>query len=188
MQLSLGDLCLRGGDRYECIFPIEVDPIVLGATDYRVLLPDGVCVVVDRLAGGYLVTVDVDARLYGPCARCLGEGVLSVRAEQQEFAPTAKDGWGETDISDFIKDLVVDVDGLAREALVLGLPAQVVCADTCKGLCMRCGRDLNKGSCGCEADPIDERWNRLKDLRLEDPGRASGGGGPGQGPGDTPTP
>ena len=108
----------------------------------------------------------LDAKLYGPCARCLGEAVLEVRAEQQEFAPTAKDGWEETDTSEFIKDLVVDVDGLAREALILALPAQVVCSPECKGLCALCGKDLNKGACGCSEEKIDERWGRLKDLDL----------------------
>ncbi len=109
------------------------------------LVPDGVHVAVDRITGGYLVNVDLDAKVYGPCARCLGEAVLEVHAEQQEFAPTAKDGWEETETSEFIEALVVDVDGLAREALVLSLPAQVVCDEDCKGLCAVCGKDLNKG-------------------------------------------
>jgi uncharacterized protein len=188
MQLRLADLSLRGGDRYERIFLIEFDPIVWGGTEYRALLPDGVYVTVDRLTGGYLVKVDIDARIYGACARCLGEAVIPVHAEAQEFAPTAKDGWEETDTSDFIKELVVDIDGLAREALVLALPSQVVCAETCKGLCMRCGKDLNKGSCGCETEHVDERWSRLKDLRLEEPGQEGGAEGPDEVPAETPSP
>ena len=111
MLLSLGDLSLRGGDRYERIYMLEFEPVMLGGVEYRILLPDGVHVTVERAAGGYLVSVDIDAKVYGPCARCLGEAVLDVHAEQQEFAPTAKDGWQETETSEFIKALVVDVDG-----------------------------------------------------------------------------
>jgi uncharacterized protein len=164
MFLNLADLALRGGERYERTYPLELDPIVLGGTDYRVLVPGGVRLSVGRVIGGYLVTVALDARIYGPCARCLGEAVLDVRAEQQEFAPTAKDGWEDTDASEFIKDLVLDVDGLAREALVLALPSRVVCSESCKGLCSRCGRDLNRAPCACGEEEIDERWSRLKDL------------------------
>jgi uncharacterized protein len=172
--LSLADLALRGGERYQRTFPLDVDPILLGGVSYHVLVPGGVRVTVDRVTGGYLVGVALDARMYGPCARCLDEAVLEVHAEQQEFAPTAKDGWEETDTSDFISDLVVDLDGLAREALVLALPAQVVCSEGCRGLCSQCGRDLNKGACSCAVGEIDDRWSRLKDLDLGERYAAAG--------------
>ena len=171
MLLSLADLPLRGGERYSRVYPMEFEPILLGGAEHRVLARDGVELTVDRITGGFLVTVSMDARVYGPCARCLGEAVVAVHAEQQEFAPTAKDGWEETEISEFVKDLVVDVDGIAREALVLALPAQVVCAEECRGLCALCGEDLNKGQCGCSENTIDERWSRLKDLKLSDGGQ-----------------
>lgn len=132
------------------------------------MTPDGVLVTVDRVTGGYLVKVDLDAKMYGPCARCLRESVIEVHAEQQEFAPTAKDGWEESDASEFINDLVVDVGGLAREALILSLPAQVVCGEACKGLCAVCGTDLNKGPCECTEERVDQRWSRLKDLHLDE--------------------
>jgi uncharacterized protein len=173
MFLSLADLSLRSGDRYERIYMLEFEPVMLGGAEYRILLPDGVHVAVDRITGGYLVNVDIDAKVYGPCARCLREAVLDVHAEQQEFAPTAKDGWEETETSEFIDALVVDVDGLAREALILSLPPQVACGEYCKGLCAVCGRDLNNGPCGCAPGPTDGRWHRLKDLKLEDGGEAS---------------
>ena len=174
MVLNLAALALRGGERYRQAHPLELEPILWGGVDYRVLVPGGVMVTVDRVTGAYLVSVALDAKMDGPCARCLGEAVTEVHAEQQEFAPTAKDGWEETDTSEFIKGLVVDVDGLAREALVLALPAQVVCSEACKGLCARCGKDLNKGACGCSREEIDERWSRLKDLDLGERGAATG--------------
>jgi DUF177 domain-containing protein len=166
MLLSLADLSLRVGERYKRTLSFEMDPVVLGGTSYHVLVPQGLALAVDRVTGGYLVTVRLDAKVYGPCARCLSEAVLTVHAEQHEFAPTAKDGWEETETSEFIKDLMVDVAGLGREALVLALPAQVVCAETCRGLCSVCGKDLNEGPCGCTVQETDHRWNRLKELDL----------------------
>jgi uncharacterized protein len=166
MLLNLAELPLRSGERYERVFPLELDPIVLGGIDHPVLVPGGVDVTVDRVIGGYLVGVTLDAKVYGVCARCLGEAVVQVHAEQQEFGPTAKGGWEESELSEFIEALVVDIDGLAREALILALPPQIVCADECRGLCAVCGKDLNKEPCGCSDDTIDQRWSRLKDLRL----------------------
>ena len=170
MFLDLNDLSLRGGDHFEQTFALDVAPMTMGGARYEVLLPGGATVAVDRVAGGFLVKVDAYAKLYGPCARCLREAVVEVHAEQQEFAPTAKDGWEETELSPFIEDLVVDVSGLVREAIVLAAPAQVVCGAECKGLCPLCGKDLNAGRCGCAVGQPDERWGKLKELKLEDGG------------------
>jgi uncharacterized protein len=169
--LSLNDLSLRTGDRLEQIYSLDIGPVTLGGVPYQVLLPQGVTVVVERVAGGFLVTVRANANVHGPCARCLNEVALEVRAEQQEFAPTAKDGWEQSDLSSFINDMVVDVAGIAREALVLALPAKVVCSPSCKGLCPQCGRDLNQGECGCAPVETDPRWDRLRGLELKDDSR-----------------
>ena len=170
MLLDLDDLSLRTGERYERVCSLDVDPLVLGGAAYEVLLPAGVAVVVDRVAGGFMVTVSAEARVYGPCARCLAEAVLEVRAEEQEFAPTARDGWEGSELSAFIEDLVVDVSGLTREAIVLALPEQLVCSPECRGLCPQCGQDLNRGECSCEPVQTDGRWGKLRELRATEDG------------------
>lgn len=157
IRLNLEDLYLRGGDRHRSVHTFDIAPITLGGTEYRALLPSGVEITVDRVAGGYLVGVSTEAKVYGPCSRCLCEADLEVRAEEQEFAPTAGGTWDEADVSPFVEGLVVDVEGLAREALILALPDRVLCALTCKGLCARCGSDLNLGTCGCEALEISQQ-------------------------------
>lgn len=49
----------------------------------------------------------------------------------------------------------VDVGELARTAFILGMDTKTLCSEDCKGLCPRCGADLNLGPCSCkkEADP-----------------------------------
>ena len=168
MILDLNGLSLRGGDHFEQTYAIDVAPLTIGGARHEVLVPEGFLVAVDRVAGGFLVNVRAHAKIYGPCARCLREVALDVQAEQQEFAPTAKDGWEESELSSFIEDLVVDVSGLAREAIVLAVPAQIVCAPECKGLCPQCGADLNEAPCGCAPEEPSGRWAKLRDLKLGD--------------------
>ncbi len=168
IHLHLDDLGLHTGESWERTYPLEMPPLLFGGACYDVLIPDGTTVVVERVAGGFLVRVWLTASVYGRCDRCLREVSLRVEAEQEEFAPTAKDGWEESEFSEFIEDMVVDVNGLAREALVLALPAQIVCAAECRGLCSRCGRDLNLGVCACGPVDTDDRWGPLKDLKLEE--------------------
>ncbi len=42
---------------------------------------------------------------------------------------------------------------LVDEELYLNTPLQVICSEDCKGLCMKCGANLNEGDCGCEIEP-----------------------------------
>jgi uncharacterized protein len=58
----------------------------------------------------------------------------------------------------------LDLAGAVREELILALPEYVLCSESCRGLCPRCGADRNTGECACrpEADP---RWAALETLR-----------------------
>lgn len=59
----------------------------------------------------------------------------------------------------------VDVDELVREQIVLALPLRNLCREDCKGLCAKCGADLNAGQCSCEQVERDPRWAALADWK-----------------------
>ncbi len=149
IHLNLDDLGLRGGQRHICVHALDIAPIVFGGVSYEVIVPDGMTVTVHRVAGGYLVQVEMNAKVFGPCWRCLKDAGVDVHAAEEEFVPTAAGGWAESESSPFVNDMVVDLPGLSREALVLALPARVLCTSECKGLCPQCGADLNEGECEC---------------------------------------
>lgn len=54
-----------------------------------------------------------------------------------------------------LEDGKVDVEDLARTAFILEMDTKILCSEDCKGLCARCGADLNFGPCSCkkETDP-----------------------------------
>ena len=54
-----------------------------------------------------------------------------------------------------LEDGKVDLYDLARTAFILGMDTNTLCSEDCKGLCSRCGADLNLGPCSCkkETDP-----------------------------------
>jgi uncharacterized protein len=59
----------------------------------------------------------------------------------------------------------VDVDELVREQITLALPLRNLCREDCKGLCAKCGADLNAGQCSCEQGETDPRWAALADWK-----------------------
>lgn len=166
-SLDLRELPLKSGERAERVVAIDPYPIFLGGQRYEVVpRGEGADVVVDRLAGGYLVKVEMEATVYGACYRCLQELEHKVHAKQQEFVPSNPEKWDEDDISPFIDDFVVDLAGLTREAVVLALPEKLLCREDCLGICPQCGNDRNLEECHCHVENLDPRWDKLKELRL----------------------
>jgi uncharacterized protein len=53
---------------------------------------------------------------------------------------------------DFYQGDVIDLEKYLREQILLMVPLKPLCAETCKGLCPRCGADLNHEPCRCEAE------------------------------------
>jgi uncharacterized protein len=66
---------------------------------------------------------------------------------------------------DVVEGNELDLTHLAREQILLNLPETILCREDCKGICPKCGSDLNAGNCNCSEDEIDPRWAALKDLK-----------------------
>jgi uncharacterized protein len=59
----------------------------------------------------------------------------------------------------------IRVADVVREQILLAVPEQIFCKDDCKGLCPKCGSNLNLIDCKCADDDIDPRWAALKNLK-----------------------
>lgn len=57
----------------------------------------------------------------------------------------------------------LDLDQVASEAFVLAMDTKNLCSDDCKGLCAKCGANLNLGPCGCKPE-VDPRLAALAQL------------------------
>ena len=69
----------------------------------------------------------------------------------------------ESDEIVLLEDGKVDAGELARTAFILGMDSKTLCSEDCKGLCPRCGADLNCGPCSCKKEP-DPRLAALASL------------------------
>lgn len=97
------------------------------------------------------------------CRRCLAPARAPVNEELHLLFADADDE--ESDESDMYlldpRAPTVDLRPALREQWLLAAPGFAVCREDCKGLCPKCGADLNQGPCGCAAD-VDPRWAALR--------------------------
>lgn len=143
-------------------------------------VPEGAPVALDlRLESvmeGVLVTGTARATAEAECVRCLEPLSREVSADFQEMFsyPDADDrGRSRTaepvdDAEDdedrfFLEDGLFDLESVLRDAVVLALPLQPVCKETCAGLCSECGIRLDENP-GHHHDAVDIRWAALQGL------------------------
>ncbi len=101
-------------------------------------------------------TVSSVARL--ECVRCLRAFDHRVTAELTVFAEQSgsssrseQDALERDDYMLFHDGRRLDLRETVRESLLLELPITPHCREECRGLCPKCGADLNEGPCGCAA-------------------------------------
>jgi uncharacterized protein len=125
--------------------------------------------VVDKVERGFTLAARIRGVARLCCARCLKEFVFGFSesfavallpvssAPQEDETQLGRD---ELDVR-FFEAPEVDLVEVATEQLLLALPMKPLCGEACKGLCPRCGADLNQGRCACPAQG-DERWVPLR--------------------------
>ena len=64
-------------------------------------------------------------------------------------------------------DDFVDLTDNIREDILLQLPQRALCRENCRGLCPRCGVDLNKTACQCKTSEGDLCWHALDQIKLK---------------------
>jgi uncharacterized protein len=108
---------------------------------------------------GVLVTGAADVAVTAECGRCLEPVTSEVTADLQElfgYAPDPQDA----DAPVLTGDLL-DLEPVIRDAVVLALPFNPVCADDCAGLCVQCGGRLADLEPGHAHETTDPRWAAL---------------------------
>lgn len=137
-QTSLELRDLRFGDSY----PLQ-EPIAAEGT-------------VRNTAGVLLLDAELKTNLHGVCDRCAADFERNVTVPVHVVLVRELENEDEADEWTFLlKDDCADLDEILSTAFVLNMDSKLLCKPDCKGLCFRCGKNLNDGDCACrpETDP-----------------------------------
>lgn len=119
-----------------------------------------------RLVGRVATTLEL------ACSRCLEPFAMAIDEPfDLRYLPAAENrGEGEREVGEddlsvsFYRDDEIDLWQLMREQFYLALPMKPLCAETCRGLCLDCGANLNLTTCGCRPHRIDPRLAGLRSI------------------------
>lgn len=121
----------------------------------------------ESVVDGILVTGSVVVDVHGECSLCLDPIDYEMSANIQELFVFEKAPAGgpedEVDEQYAVEDDSIDLEPALRDAVILQLPFQPVCKDTCQGLCADCGARLEDDP-GHHHEVLDPRWSALQGL------------------------
>jgi uncharacterized protein len=126
---------------------------------------------VEKAAGEVFIRGDLSAKVALECSRCLN-GFESVVNPSMDLVYTSAEQY-EEDVKGhevsrdelnlgFLSGEELDIGEIVAEQLILNIPMKPLCSDKCRGICQRCGKDLNDGDCGCETTSVDPRFQVLE--------------------------
>lgn len=136
--------------RYGVSFPVT-EPVLASGT-------------VRNTAGVLVMQGTVSTTIHGVCDRCAGDFTRVVIFPIDAVLVTELASEDSEDERTFpLEGDSADLDDIVRTVFVLNLDSKLLCRPDCKGICFRCGKNLNDGPCNCEKE-VDPRFAALKQL------------------------
>ena len=136
---------------------------------------EGVAELLNHSLGEIRLQGNLQVAVASPCDRCLEPVSLPIRSPfDLVYMPASEAAVGGEDEIDeaavevgYYEGNGLQLNDVLREVVLLALPMQLVCDENCKGICPVCGQNRNQRECACQSAAVDDRWNKLKDLRAE---------------------
>ena len=127
--------------------------------------------------GVVLIESVIDIDLLIPCDRCLDEVRTNINIQTSREVNLSDTDYSGEDVSeldaeddsfldeaDFIEGTEFDTTKFAYGEILVNLPMKVLCNESCKGICNRCGTNLNHESCGCDTTELDPRMAKALEV------------------------
>ena len=120
--------------------------------------------VVRNTAGVLMMKGAITTCIHGICDRCATEFAREMEIPLDVVLVTElADEENEDEWVFPLEGDSADLEDIIRTVVVLNMDTKLLCKEDCKGLCHRCGKNLNDGPCSCQKE-LDPRFAALKQL------------------------
>ncbi len=163
MRLALTDIIHRPGASIAFSQCVDLSDLQYGNTK-PVTEPVKAQGIVRNTADVLMMKGTITTCLHGVCDRCTGEFTRDVAIDLDVVLVEELSNEDSEDERVFpVEADTVDLEDLVRTVFVLNLDSKMLCKPDCKGLCCRCGKNLNEEACACQKE-TDPRFAALQQL------------------------
>ncbi|MDK2901394.1 hypothetical protein H0A61_02221 [Koleobacter methoxysyntrophicus] len=166
MKIDISEIEKEIGTYIDINIEREISPLEFLGEDIKFLEP--IYFIGKAVNTGDFIVIEgtIKSLLELQCHRCLEKFKLPIKVELNEECPlNSRIQSDEVHLE--VKDHIIDIMDVIKNAVLLNLPMKRLCDEKCKGICEQCGRNLNKEECNCRKDEIDPRLDILKKLFVE---------------------
>ena len=111
----------------------------------------------------FLIVGKTTVALEIPCDRCLQPVTVEIPLEIcREYDKNASEDEMEDD--GLIVGYNLDTEQLIYCEILVNWPMKTLCTEACKGICKKCGANLNHSSCTCDTVELDPRMAKIRDI------------------------
>lgn len=171
MELNLRSFLSGSKDVFEFEDKLQYEELELSNRDVKIVEPIEYKGTIFKVGGELKINLNVDFTYMEKCNRCLNPATKKIETSLYgKLLEGKKDFDAEVNEDDDYEEILYYEDGILRldeyiiEQVIVSLPIKTLCDDDCKGLCQKCGVDLNKETCDCVHEDIDPRLEKLKDF------------------------
>ena len=134
MKIYVNEILEKGLDREEVIKASDLD-----LDDDRFHYPNGIKVKAHIEKEKEILTVNaiIESKVAVNCSKCLEEFQIPFKKEN-------------VFVHELKGEYLVELNDDLRDTIVLDYPIRTLCKPGCKGLCSKCGKNLNQGECDCK--------------------------------------
>lgn len=168
MLINLSEVFTSEGKTREYSVAMEANVFEFDMGSYNISKKEPVVLTINNLGDRKLLIEGTSTlTLEIPCGRCLSpvstEFSLDI-SRAVDMKQTEAERVEELDEQPYILGYNLDVDQLVHNELYVNLPMKVLCDDNCKGICNRCGANLNLKTCDCDITELDPRMSVIRDI------------------------
>ena len=163
MKLGLSKIIETPGASVSFSTSVDLSDLCYGVS-YPVTEPVTAEGLVRNTAGVLVMTGNIQTTIHGTCDRCANDFDREIDFPIDVVLVTELANEENEDEWVFpLEGDSADLDDIVRTVFVLNLDSKLLCSEDCKGLCHRCGKNLNDGPCNCQKE-LDPRFAALKQL------------------------
>jgi len=171
MIIDFSKVLSQDGKTLEVEAVYEQDSFKTNQFEYSVVDKDTVKMVLSNINKHQFKIEAETALVFAiPCSRCLEEVNTKIFINTSKVIDMNRledNECNDEEVEEnrtFISEKTLDVDKFIYGEILVNLPMKVLCSEDCKGICNRCGTNLNHNTCGCDTTEPDPRMAKILDV------------------------
>lgn len=165
MLINLSDVLSLEGMRFERNVDLEMTCFRSGTEHYEILSKSPVTFAfASQEKGKALVTGRADLKFRACCNRCLTEVPVMLHLDFRRLVVPSGTEDKDADDTGFMEGCQLDTEAFIHNEILVNWPGKILCREDCRGLCRKCGQNLNMGDCGCDNFVPDPRMAVIQDI------------------------